>query len=153
MAKKTKDETIVELTADLQRVQADFENYRKNVEIDKSRQAVLTKNSTLMKILPIVDDIERATAHLPKDLSGNDWANGVVALREKLLKDLNEMGVQRINAERGVAFNPEYHEAVTMDDKGGEQEVIDEELRSGWMIDNEVVRPAMVKVVKITIDK
>ena len=137
-------ETII----DLQRTRADFENYRKNTEIALERKASVVKNTTIMKIIPIVDDIERATAHLPAKLAENEWAKGVIALREKLLKDLNELGVSKINATAGTVFNPDYHEAVQMDDEGGEQEIIVEELRSGWMIDGEVVRPAMVKVVK-----
>lgn len=137
-----------ELLLDLQRTRADFENYRKNAEISAQRKANVVKNTTLMKIIPIVDDIERATKHLPADLAENEWARGVIALREKLLKDLGELGVNKINASAGTVFNPNYHEATAMDDEGGEQEIIKEELRSGWAIDDEVVRPAMVKVVK-----
>jgi Molecular chaperone GrpE (heat shock protein) len=137
-------ETII----DLQRTRADFENYRKNSELAIERKANVVKNTTLMKMIPIVDDIERATAYLPADLTENEWAKGVVALREKLLKDLNDLGVQKINATAGMIFNPDYHEAVQMDDEGGEQELIAEELRSGWAINGEVTRPSMVKVVK-----
>jgi molecular chaperone GrpE len=137
-----------EAIIDLQRTRADFENYRKNAEIAADRKAGVVKNTTLMKIIPIVDDIERATAHLPAELTDNEWAKGVVALREKLLKDLSEMGILKINAAPGTVFNPNYHEAVSMDDEGGEQEVVQEELRSGWLVEGEVARPAMVKVVK-----
>jgi molecular chaperone GrpE len=137
-----------EVIIDLQRTRADFENYRKNSEAAAARKAAVVKNTTLMKIIPIVDDIERATAHLPAELTENEWARGVAALHDKLLKDLAELGVSKINAEPGTVFNPNYHEAVAMDDTGGQQEIIDEELRSGWAIDGEVVRPAMVKVIK-----
>lgn len=135
-----------QLLLDLQRTRADFENYRKNSEIDKQRFGVVVKNNTLLKIIPIVDDIERASSHLPEDLQDNDWAKGVVALREKLIKDLHELGVDKINTEPGTVFDPAYHEAVQMEDKGGDTEVVQEELRSGWMVDGEVVRPAMVRV-------
>ncbi|MDR1197013.1 MAG: nucleotide exchange factor GrpE [Candidatus Nomurabacteria bacterium] len=143
-----KDEAIAELTADLQRVQADFENYRKNAEVAKERYGGVVKNTTLMKILPIVDDIERATAHLPANLADDDWAKGVLNLREKLLKSLVEIGVQQIPAAPGIPFNPEFHEAIQMEDGDGDQEVVAEELRAGWLIDGEVARPAMVKVTK-----
>jgi molecular chaperone GrpE len=148
--KKTEDlaQQLGETIIDLQRTRADFENYRKNSEAAAARKADATKNTTLMKIIPIIDDIERATAHLPAELADNDWTKGVIALREKLLKDLSELGIVKINAAPGMTFNPNYHEAVSMDDGGGEQEVIQEELRSGWAIDGEVVRPAMVKVIK-----
>lgn len=141
-------EVILELTGDLQRMRADFENYRKNSEIDKQRYGKVVKNDTLIKVIPIVDDIERATAHLPEDLVDNDWAKGVVALREKLIKDLHELGVDKVDTEPGTVFDPVYHEATAMDDEGGDTEVVGEELRSGWIVDGEVIRPAMVRVVK-----
>jgi molecular chaperone GrpE len=148
--KKTEDlaQQLGEAIIDLQRTRADFENFRKNAEVAAQRKADVVKNTTLMKIIPIVDDIERATSHLPAELADNEWAKGVVALREKLLKDLTEMGIVKINAAAGTIFNPNYHEAVSMEDEGGEQEAVQEELRSGWIIDGEVVRPAMVKVVR-----
>jgi len=153
MTKQTKkqedlSQELGEAIIDLQRTRADFENYRKNAEISANRKANSVKNSTLMKIIPIVDDIERATAHIPEELSNNEWAHGVIALREKLLKDLSNLGIEKINALNGTVFNPDYHEAIQMEDEGGEQEIIVEELRSGWTIDGEVVRPSMVKVVK-----
>lgn len=139
---------VDQLLQDLQRTRADFENYRKNSEVDKQRYGVSVKNATLMKVIPIVDDIERATNHVPKELKDNDWAKGVINLREKLLKDLAGQGVNKINTEPGTVFDPEYHEAVQVDDEGGDTEIVAEELRSGWMIDNQVIRPAMVKVTK-----
>jgi molecular chaperone GrpE len=156
MAKQKSNQTQTEDLAqqlgeaiiDLQRTRADFENYRKNSEAAAQRKADVVKNTTLMRIVPMVDDIERATSHLPAELSNNEWAKGVVALRDKLLKDLGELGVERINAQPGTAFNPNYHEAVSMADGDGQQEIIAEELRSGWAINGEVVQPAMVKVVK-----
>lgn len=139
---------VDQLLGDLQRTRADFENYRKNSEIDKQRFGNTTKNATLMKIIPIVDDIERAINYVPEELKDNDWAKGVIALREKLLKDLSDMSVNKVNAESGTMFDPIYHEAVQMDDEGGDKEIIAEELRSGWTIGDEVVRPAMVRVVR-----
>jgi molecular chaperone GrpE len=137
-----------EITEDLQRTRADFENFRKNVEVDKQRYGNVVKNTTIMNLLPIVDDIDRATAHLPADLADNDWAQGVVKLRQKLLKDLENLGVTKIPAAPGTVFNPEYHEAVQMSDEGGEHETVDEELQTGWLIDGEVARPAMVRVAR-----
>jgi molecular chaperone GrpE len=135
-----------ETTEDLQRTRADFENYRKNVEIDKERYGNVVKNTTIEKLLPIIDDIERATSHLPAELADNDWAQGVAKLHEKFLKDLAYIGVAKINAEPGTVFNPEYHEAIQVDDEGGEQETVAEELRAGWLSGGEVIRPAMVRV-------
>jgi molecular chaperone GrpE len=131
MPKKSKDAVKVEeLTADLQRLRADFENYRKRVEQDKAGLATLTKAATIMKLLPIVDTIERAIAHAPDDLD----------------KSLAELGLNRIEADPGTAFDPNLHEAVLMEDGEGEHEVVAEELRTGYKLGDQVVRPSMVKV-------
>ncbi|MDR2337015.1 MAG: nucleotide exchange factor GrpE [Candidatus Nomurabacteria bacterium] len=139
---------IAELTNDLQRIRADFENYRKNVETDKERMANVVKITTISKLLPLIDDIERAISHLPTDLAENDWAKGVLALQKKLEAGLAALGVVRIDAARGTDFNPDVHEAVAFDENEGEKEVIAEELRAGYKIGGETLRPAMVKVTR-----
>lgn len=137
-----------ELIADLQRVRADFENYRKRVEIEKEGLVDLTKAATILKLLPTVDNIERALAHSPAELADNKWAQGVVALGRSLEKSLSELGVVRISANPGEPFNHDLHEAVMMEDAEGEHEVIAEELRPGYMFGDQVIRPSMVKVTR-----
>ena len=143
-----KYDKTAELTADLQRLRADFENYRKRVDGEKDAARAAGKVSVIFQILPVLDDIERATAHLPKDLRGNDWAKGIQNLTKKLEKHLEAMDVRKIGASPGTPFNPELHEAVTMDDTAGEHEVITEELRAGYKLGVDVIRPAMVRVAK-----
>ena len=145
--KPTKHEQ--ELINDLQRVRADFENYRKQVENDKSRLSELTKAATIIKLLPVIDNIERAIAHVPADLKDNSWAQGVIALAKSLEKSLSELGLSRINANPNILFNHDLHEAVMLEDGEGKQEVIAEELRPGYMLNGQVVRPSMVKVKKV----
>lgn len=135
-----------ELINDLQRVRADFENYRKRVDAEKAGLTELTKATTIMKLLPVVDDIERAIAHAPKALANDKWAQGVVALGKNLEKSLNDLGLKRISAKPGEPFNPDLHEAVMLEDGEGEQEVISEELRPGYTLNGQVIRPSMVKV-------
>jgi molecular chaperone GrpE len=139
---------IAELTDDLQRTRADFENYRKNVEMEKARVANVVKITTISELLPLIDDIERAISHTPAELAENDWAKGVVSLQKKLEAGLTKLGVAKIDATAGVDFNPDIHEAVAFDDNTGEKEVIAEELRAGYKIGGETLRPAMVKVTK-----
>jgi molecular chaperone GrpE len=147
MPKKSKDAAkIEELTADVQRMRADFENYRKRVEQDKAGLAELTKAATIMKLLPIIDTIERAIAHTPKDLAENKWAQGVVSMGKNLDKALADLGLSRIDAAPGTAFDPNLHEAVMMEEGVGEHEVIAEELRAGYRLGDQVIRPTMVKV-------
>lgn len=139
---------INELTADLQRQRADFENYHKRTESEKARLAELTKAATIMKLLPIIDTIERAIAHQPAELADHAWAKGIASLSKNLEKSLNELGLTRIEAAPGTPFNPVLHEAVMMEDGDGEQEVVAEELRAGYKMGEQVVRPSMVKVTK-----
>ncbi|HSE29291.1 MAG TPA: nucleotide exchange factor GrpE [Candidatus Saccharimonadales bacterium] len=145
---KKNDSQIQELTNDLQRVRADFENYRKRMEIEKLTYADAAKAATVLKLLPVIDNIDRAVAHIPAELTNNKWAQGVVGLNKNLEKSLDELGLTRINAEVGVDFNPELHEAISMEDEGGDHEVIAEELRPGYKLGENVIRPSMVRVKK-----
>lgn len=135
-----------ELIADLQRTRADFENYRKNVEDEKARVKQSSRRSVIYELLPLIDDIERATQFIPEALKDNDWAKGIETLNKKLSADLKKIGVEKICACADEKFNPELHEAVTIEESEGETEMISEELRSGYTLDGEVLRPASVKV-------
>lgn len=153
MAKSKKQEElerqVADLTLDLQRTRADFENYRKRVEQEKQMARGSGRAGAIMKLLPVVDNIERAITHLPEDLKDNAWANSVVKLTKNLEKSLADMGVERIDATVGSPFNPDLHDAVQFDeDTDGEHEVIAEELQPGYKVDGIVMRPSMVKVTR-----
>lgn len=149
-AKKDQDLStkVSELTVDLQRLQADFENYRKRVEGEKLSIGELSKAATIMKLLPVIDNIERAAYHIPADLAENQWAKGIASLVKGLEKSLNELGLKRIEASTGTPFDPNLHEAIIMEEGQGETEVISEELRTGYRLGEQVIRPSMVKVSK-----
>lgn len=143
------EQQIGELTLDLQRTRADFENYRKRVEQEKEMARGSGRAGAIMKLIPVVDNIERAINHLPDELSDNAWAQSVVKLTKSLEKSLADMGVTRIEADAGTVFNPDVHEAVQFDeDADGEHEVIAEVLQPGYKVDGIVIRPAMVKVTR-----
>lgn len=153
MAKSKKQEELEqrlsELTADLQRTRADFENYRKRAEADRAAAQQYGQTAAIMKLLPVIDNIERAIAYLPAELADNKWAQGVAGLVKNLEKTLEGMNVRRITASPGTAFNPELHEAIQVDeDAEGEQEVIAEELQAGYMLGDTPIRHAMVKVTR-----
>ena len=153
MAKNKKQEDleqqVAELTLDVQRTRADFENYRKRVEQEKEMARGSGRAGAIMKLLPVIDNIERAIAHLPDDLKENAWANSVVKLTKNLDKSLGDMGVERIDATAGSPFNPDLHDAVQFDDSAeGDNEVIAEELQPGYKVDGIVMRPSMVKVTR-----
>lgn len=124
-----------ELLNDLQRTRADFENYRKQIETQKENERKSVKLATVMKFLPLIDDMERAIATY-KELE---------PLAKTLEKTMADLGLSKIPSEKDMEFNPDFHEAVTMEGEG-EKQVILETLRPGYYYENEVLRPAMVKV-------
>lgn len=140
MTNKKADESaakITELTNDLQRTRADFENYRRQVEQQKLQYGNVVKNTTIMKFLPLLDDLDRAIA-----------ANEALRpLAKNLEKTLNELKLERVESAAGTPFNPDLHEAV-MVDGDGEKELIAETLRAGYRYEGELIRPAMVKVTR-----
>ncbi|MGH7218118.1 MAG: nucleotide exchange factor GrpE [Candidatus Microsaccharimonas sp.] len=143
------EQQLGELTLDLQRTRADFENYRKRVDAEKTAAREYGQAHAVLKLLPVVDNIERAIAYTPEELKDNPWAQGVANLVKNLDKSLEGLNVKRIDATTGVEFNPELHEAIQFDeDATGEKEVIAEELQAGYTLNGNVIRHAMVKVTK-----
>ena len=143
------EQQLGELTQDLQRVRADFENYRKRVEQEKLQARQAGKSAAVLKLLPVVDNIERAVLHMPDDLRDNAWAQGVSSLVKNLEKSLEALDLKRIEATPGTPFNPELHEAIQFDeDADGEHEVVADELQAGYTLAGSVIRSSMVKVTK-----
>lgn len=143
------EQQVEDLTNDLQRVRADFENYRKRVEQEKEMARATGKVGAIMKLLPVIDNIERAIAHTPEDLKEHKWAQGVAGLVRNLEKSLESLDLRRIDAAKGTLFDPELHEAIQFDDEAeGKHEVIAEELQPGYRLGEDVIRPSMVKVTR-----
>ena len=133
------DVKIAELTNDLQRTRADFENYRKQMDLQKAQAADFARYETVKKVLPLVYDIDRAIAATPE----------LKPLEKNLEKTLAELKLAKINSEPGTDFNPDLHDAVMMEESEGEKEVIAETMRAGYTYNGSVIRPAMVKVKNI----
>lgn len=140
---------VAELTTDLQRTRADFENYRKRSEADKAATYQHGQAAAIQKLLPVIDNIERAIAYTPVELKDNKWAQGIAGLVKNLEKSLEGLNLKRIDAKPGTAFNPDLHEAIQFDESAeGEHEVIAEELQAGYALGGQPIRHAMVKVTK-----
>ena len=137
-AKEDINTKLVELTNDLQRTRADFENFRKQTEAQKQSEKRMAELATVYKVLPLLDDLERAIMNYAE----------LKPLEKSLEKTLKELGLSRIKSEAEVEFDPDLHEAVMVEGEG-EKEVIAETLRPGYYYQGEVLRPAMVKVKKI----
>jgi molecular chaperone GrpE len=153
MAKSKKqqelEQKLGELTQDLQRTRADFENYRKRVELEKTAAREAGQAGAIMRLLPVIDNIERAITYMPGELKNNKWAQSVAGLVKNLEKSLDSLNLKRIDAGKGTHFNPELHEAIQFDEAAtGDIEVIDQEMQAGYLLNGRPVRPAMVKVTR-----
>ena len=153
MAKSKKQEEletqVAELTADLQRTRADFENYRKRSEADKAATYQHGQSAAILKLLPVIDNIERAVAYLQDELKDNKWAQGIAGLVKNLEKSLEGLNLKRIDAKEGADFNPDLHEAIQFDEEAeGDKEIVAEELQAGYTLSGQPIRHAMVKVTK-----
>lgn len=143
------EQQIADLTADLQRTRADFENYRKRVELEKTQARESGRAVAILKLLPVVDNIERAIEHQPQELADNKWARGVSNLTKNLEKSLDSLGLKRIDAAPGTSFDPALHEAIQFEeDADGANEIIAAELQAGYTLDGRPIRHAMVKVTR-----
>jgi len=143
------EQTIGELTSDLQRTRADFENYRKRSESEKVSARESGQASAILKLLPVIDNIERAITYMPAELSDNKWAQGIAGLAKNLDSSLSSLNLKRIDATPGTEFNPDLHEAIQFDeDAAGEHEVVAEQLQAGYTLGGTPIRHAMVKVTR-----
>lgn len=136
---------VGDLTEALQRERADAMNLRRRHDEQIAGLKSAVKANVVRELLPVVDNFERALKHVPADLEGHDYIKGVEGVVKQFEKTLTDMGVQRIKTV-GEPFDPRFHEAVSMEDGEGSEEIVSEELQSGYAIGDEVIRHAMVRV-------
>lgn len=129
---------IEELTNDLQRTRADFENFRRQTEAQKELYGKAIEEKTVKKILPLIDDFDRAVAAQPETMA---------PLAKTFAKTLSTLGIDKIDTAVGANFDPELHFATSVEGDG-DQEVIAETLQAGYYYQGDVIRPAFVKVTK-----
>ncbi len=131
-----------------QRAQAEFSNYKKRQETERAQMMTFASAALLRRLLPVVDDFERAFATLPSNLSQLTWCEGILLVKHKLDAILESEGVKPIEAE-GKEFDPRYHEAVTYEQVSGYEEgQIIGQVQRGYTLGERVLRPAMVRVAK-----
>lgn len=132
----------------LQRVQADFNNYRRRAEQQRLDQMNSAKASVVLKVLPVLDDFDRALEAMPEEALNSDWGQGIALIDRKLRSALEEEGATPIEA-LGQPFDPWQHEAVdyvpTTNHKEGE---VIEVIRQGYKLGDKVIRPAQVRVAR-----
>lgn len=136
---------IINLTEALQRERADVINVRRRHDEQIIGLKSHIKADVVEMLLPVIDNFERALGHVPKDLESNDFVKGVQAIVKQFEKTLGDIGVERIET-IGKEFNPQLHEAVSMEDNGGQKEIVCDEVQPGYRIGNTIIRHAKVKV-------
>lgn len=144
--KDKKDEQIAELNDRILRNLAEFDNFRKRTEKEKSQMFEIGAKSIIEKILPTIDNFDRAKAAVPEELKGSAYVEGIEMIYKQLMTSLEEAGLKPIEA-LGAEFDPNLHNAVMHEDNDelGEN-VVSEELQKGYMYRDSVVRHSMVKV-------
>lgn len=147
---KELEQKIDELTEALQRERADAVNVRRRAEEDRIKMAGYYKAQVVKELLTALDNFDRAMNSVPVSddttKAMEDWLKGLNGIHKQLGQALDSLGVRKIKTV-GEEFDPKYHEAVQMDSESeGSREVVVEELMSGYTIDDEVLRHAMVKV-------
>jgi molecular chaperone GrpE len=135
------DERVAELTADLQRVQAEFQNYKRRSDSEKAEVFDFAKAKVVREFLATRDSFDQELVHRPSGVDPK-WAASIDAIRAQFDKSLTVLGVERFESV-GQPFDPHLHEAISMD--GGDELVI-EELQAGYKLGDTVLRHAMVKV-------
>ena len=134
-----------QLTEALQRERADATNIRRRHDEQIASLRLTVKASVVKDLLPIIDNFERALKHVPKELEGNEYVKGIEGIVRQFEKTLADIGVERIKTV-GEPFDPHLHEAVSMEAGDGKQEVVSEELQSGYRLGDDIIRHAMVRV-------
>ena len=144
--KDKKDEQIEELTDKVKRQMAEFDNFRKRTEKEKSQMYDMGAKTIVEKILPVIDNFERGLAAVPEDNKEEAFVVGMDKIYRQMLTVLEEAGVTPIEAV-GAEFDPNFHNAVMhVEDETLGENVVAEELQKGYMYRDTVVRHSMVKV-------
>lgn len=144
--KDKKDEMIEELNDKYTRLFAEFDNFRKRSEKEKTAMFEVGAKSIIEKILPIIDSFERGLATVPEEEKGTGFAEGMDKVYKQLVTSLEEAGVKQIEA-LGQEFDPNMHNAVMhVEDENLGENIVAEEFQKGYMYRETVVRHSMVKV-------
>lgn len=141
-----KDLAIADLTDRLKRSMAEFDNFRKRSEKEKATMFDMGARSVAEKLLPVVDNFERAMLATPSEGEGKAFADGIAMIYNQMTKTLEDLGVKPIDCV-GKEFDPNLHNAVMhIEDENLGENVVAEELLKGYMYKDSVLRHSMVKV-------
>lgn len=146
--KDKKDEQIEELNDRLKRQMAEFENFRKRTEKEKTQMFDMGAKTIIEKILPVVDNFERGLAAISEDQKDDPFITGMDKIYKQMMAELDAVGVKPIDC-IGQEFNPDFHNAVMqVENDELESGTVAQELQKGYMYKDTVVRHSMVSVVQ-----
>ncbi len=145
--KDKKDEQIEDLNDRLRRQMAEFDNFRKRSEKEKSQMFDMGARSIIEKVLPVVDNFERGLAAVPEEQKDDAFVTGMDKVYKQMMTEFDSIGVKPIEAV-GQEFNPDLHNAVMqVESEEYEPGIVAQELQKGYMYKDTVVRHSMVAVV------
>jgi molecular chaperone GrpE len=140
-------EAAPDLVRDLQRLAADFANYRKRNEAERAEFTKYAKTDLIRRLLDVLDGYDRALETMPKEVSGQPWVEGMWLVERKLRGLLEAEGLQPVEAV-GQPFDPYRHEAVAHVESEAPEGVVVSEYQKGYRLHDRVIRPALVTVSK-----
>jgi molecular chaperone GrpE len=131
------------------RTRADFDNYKKRVQRDAARSYQDAMTSVVKVFLSTADDLERALKNEPQGKDLDSWINGIELIHQKLITQMKNLGVERMDVNPGDDFDPNIHEAITQEEheEFKEGQIIDV-VQPGYRISDRIIRPAMVRVAQ-----
>lgn len=131
------------------RTRADFDNYKKRIQRDATRSYQDAMTSVVKVFLSAADDLERALKNKPQGNEIESWISGIELIHQKLITQMKNLGVERMDVNPGDEFDPNIHEAITQEDhdKFKEGQIIDV-VQPGYRISDRIIRPAMVRVAR-----
>ena len=131
------------------RTRADFENYKKRVLRDATRSYQDAMTSVMKIFLSVADDLERALNNKPEGEDLESWLNGLELIHQKLINQMKNQGVERMDVKPGDEFDPNIHEAITQEEHPDyEDGQIIDVVQPGYRISERIIRPAMVRVAR-----
>jgi molecular chaperone GrpE len=138
---------VEELTNDLQRITADFANFRKRNEAERTEFAKFAKADLIAKLLDVLDGYDRALSTVPDELKGQPWVEGMWLVERKLRRVLESEGLEPIDS-LGKPFDPYLHQAVAYIESDEPEGTVIEEHQKAYRLHDRVIRPALVTVAK-----
>ena len=127
------------------RATADYKNFKRRADTERAELIRSAGSNIILKLLPVLDDFERAVANIPEEIASSSWWGGTQLIAHKLRNLLDSEGVKAIEA-LGQDFDPNFHEAVIYEDAEGQDGKVVAELQKGYKLGDRVLRPSMVKV-------